>query len=161
MARGKKTKYIFKDGGGGEGTVELAAGEDPYQAWIEWMEAGMWPQVKTTEWIHGSVVDEQGNVEHYTFALHPEVPPCREDDIEHEWCSPLSVVGGLKENPGVWGHGAGVIIKEICAHCGVYRIIDTWAQDRSTGEQGLTSVEYWEPDPASLAFVESREANKE
>ena len=38
--------------------------------------------------------------------------------------------------------GGGVVIAEVCVQCGCKRTTDTWAQDRSTGEQGLTSVGY-------------------
>ena len=48
----------------------------------------------------------------------------------------------MAENPGVWGHGGGVIIEEHCTRCDATRTTDTWAQDGSTGQQGLTSVSY-------------------
>lgn len=81
-------------------------------------------------------------------------PPCVEGH-EHDWQSPVSVVGGIKENPGVWGHGGGVIIREACSHCGYFRVTDTWAQDPETGEEGLREVSYEEPDEASLAWAQS------
>jgi hypothetical protein len=87
-----------------------------------------------------------------TTAIEVDGPDC-EDGEEHEWRTPHSVLGGLAENPGVWGKGGGIISREVCAHCGGYRIVDTWAQDRSTGEQGLTSVSYEEADEDSLAWV--------
>lgn len=39
-----------------------------------------------------------------------------------------------------------MVIVETCAHCGVRKVTDTWAQDRETGEQGLTSVSYQDSD---------------
>jgi hypothetical protein len=54
------------------------------------------------------------------------------------------LVGGIEENPGVWGHGGGVVINEACVRCGCGRTTDTWAQDPSTGRQGLESVAYEE-----------------
>jgi hypothetical protein len=54
------------------------------------------------------------------------------------------------------GHGGGVIIREVCAHCGKYRVTDTWAQRMDTGAQGLEAVEYREADDASLAWIERR-----
>src|SRR5690606_20815209 len=44
----------------------------------------------------------------------------------------------------------------VCAYCGHYMIIDTWAQRRDTGEQGLRSVEYREPDEISREWAEAR-----
>jgi len=90
-----------------------------------------------------------------TIEIEPREPDC-EDGQTHDWQSPHEVVGGLEENPGVHGHGGGVVITEICAHCGLYRVTDTWAQDRETGEQGLTSVAYQEADDASSEWVSSR-----
>lgn len=87
-----------------------------------------------------------------TVTLEPDVPACA-DDHEHDWQSPYSVLGGLEENPGVQGHGGGVIIREVCTHCGTYRVTDTWAQRRDTGEQGLKSVDYEDADDASLIWL--------
>lgn len=36
----------------------------------------------------------------HTATLHPIEPEC--DDGEHKWESPVEIVGGIKENPGVW-----------------------------------------------------------
>ena len=95
----------------------------------------------------------------HRIAIEPEEPECEEG--EHEWVSPLSVVGGIAENPGCWGHGGGVIYTEVCLHCGAYRETDTWAQDRETGEQGLRSVTYRDADDESLAWVASHTATDE
>lgn len=90
-----------------------------------------------------------------TVAVAPEVPPC-EDGQEHDWRSPIEVVGGCRESPGVFGHGGGVIIREVCANCARYRIMDTWAQRMDTGEQGLTEVTYEAPDASSLEWLAGR-----
>ena len=45
------------------------------------------------------------------------------------------------------------MITEVCAQCGRYRVTDTWAQCRDTGEQGLRSVTYRPADDPSLAWV--------
>jgi hypothetical protein len=99
--------------------------------------------------------EETGEESWDTVTLEPEEPECAEGE-EHDWRSPYSVLGGLKENPGVWGHGGGAIIKEVCRLCGWYRTTDTWAQRPDTGEQGLTEVSYAEPDEDSLAYVERK-----
>jgi hypothetical protein len=124
----------------------------------EWLRTGSY-DVNTTLWLDAHVFsltedgecDERlGSVE---VTLHPEQPKCEEES--HEWCSPYDLLGGLKENPGVWGNGGGVIIREVCKHCGVKRVTNTWAQNPCTGEQGLTSVEYLDAGPAELEWVES------
>lgn len=76
----------------------------------------------------------------HTATLHPIEPEC--DDGEHKWESPVEIVGGIKENPGVWGHGGGVRIQEVCLKCGCGKLTDTWAQRLDTGEQGLRSITY-------------------
>lgn len=76
-----------------------------------------------------------------TVTLEPEEPECSHED-GHDWQSPHEIVGGLRENPGVQGHGGGVIIQEVCMHCGCGRTTDTWAQRPDTGRQGLREVSY-------------------
>lgn len=84
---------------------------------------------------------------------------------EHNWQSPHEIVGGCKESPGVRGHGGGVIICEVCMHCGCERETDTWDQDPETGRQGLTSVRYtpgkWAVDVAEDEVAECIDAAKE
>lgn len=87
----------------------------------------------------------------HTATLEPAQP----DECSGDWESPLEVVAGCRENPGVYGSGGGVIITEVDPVSGWYRVTDTWAQRPDTGEQGLRSVEYREPDERSLAWVAS------
>ncbi|NJO18565.1 MAG: hypothetical protein HC877_23410, partial [Thioploca sp.] len=84
-----------------------------------------------------------GEYESATVTLHPEEPECPKG--EHEWESPFRIVGGIKENPGIWGNGGGIIIDQVCIHCYAGRTKNTWAQDPQTGVQGLTSVTYYPP----------------
>jgi len=70
-----------------------------------------------------------------TVTIDPPEPVCIEIEgfrSEHDWQSPSS----HPQNPG------GVIVHEICTHCGVRRIRDTCATRNDTGEQGLKSVRY-------------------
>lgn len=76
-----------------------------------------------------------------TVALDPEEPDCVDGD-DHDWQRPLEIVGGIAENPGVWGHGGGVLIHDVCMRCGCGRHRDTWAQDPTDGTQGLQSLRY-------------------
>lgn len=100
--------------------------------------------------IHCPLTGEEASS---TVMLEPEEPECL-DDGGHDWQSPFALVGGIKENPGVWGHGGGVIIHEACVRCGCRRTTDTWAQRRDTGEQGLTEVSY---EPGYYDLSETRE----
>ena len=87
-----------------------------------------------------------------TFSIHPD----EDDTCQHAWKTPYAIVGGSEANPGVWSNGGGVIIKEVCAKCGAYKVTDTWAQS-SDGIQGLTSVKYLPPDEESAAWAEGNE----
>ena len=93
-----------------------------------------------------------------TVALHPREPGCT-DHRDHDWRSPICIVGGNRENPGVIGHGGGVKIHEVCRHCGTHMHTNTWAQRPDTGEQGLRSIRYEPADDESLAWVASQPDN--
>lgn len=90
--------------------------------------------------------------QYVTVALPPDEPDC-ERSSGHDWVAPHELVGGLRDNPGVFWKGGGVIINEVCRHCGAYRVTDTWTSDPNTGREGLTSVRYKEPDEASLRWL--------
>ena len=98
--------------------------------------------------------DEYGaeNRETHKVVLHPDAPVCTQE--EHAWCSPHEVVGGIEQSPGVSGHGGGVIIREVCRHCGCYRVTDTWHVDSLTGQ--IYEAVWYEPaDDASLNWLDS------
>lgn len=99
--------------------------------------------------------DLTGETDSVTVDVQPKEPDCA-DGCQHHWKAPIELVGGIAVNPGVVGHGGGVVMHEICAHCGVHRHTDTWATRRDTGEQGLVKIRYSEPDADSLAWVTSR-----
>lgn len=131
-----------------------------------YVEDGDWGEPESTEWIHvrawragyriedGALEEIEIDDETYSIEIDTPEPDCDDDSDEHDWCSPFSVVGGIKENPGVWGHGGGVKITEVCRHCGTYRDTDTWATNRSDGTQGHTTIAYREPDEESTAWAE-------
>lgn len=87
-----------------------------------------------------------------TLTIDPPAPDCA-DECEHDWQTPYTVVGGVRENPGVWGSGHGQVrCTSVCSHCGTYVTIDYGATDRSNGSQ-MTSTSYREPDELSLAWI--------
>ena len=147
------------DDGNWEEHYQTDSGEEAAQ---EYADDGDWGEVNKTIWIKidawqtGYVLDDDEIVElvidreSHRIEINPNEPDCEEDQ-DHDWQSPYSVLGGIKENPGVWGHGGGVIYREVCAHCGKYRVTDTWANDG--GYQGLTSVSYEDADDLSLKWI--------
>jgi hypothetical protein len=137
--------------------VHFVDASDAAEAASAYVDGGDWPEVESTVWHSitcwraGLVFDgEDVEVDRYcvtreTIAAHPDEPACTADD-GHEWKSPHSVVGGLKENPGCWGHGGGVKTAEVCLSCGTLRHTDTWATNPCDGTQGHTSIEYEKGD---------------
>ena len=151
----------------GHGDVVDYPDESREDAAREYVDGGEWNATETTwievtTWQRAYVLDVDGDVvelrvdaDWHSITLDPDEPECVAD--EHDWQSPHEVVGGLAENPGVYGHGGGVIITEVCAHCGRYRVRDTWAQNRTNGVQGLESVEYRNADDASSEWIAKRQ----
>lgn len=151
-------KYICDDG---NAEVEIEAKTSKEAAEI-YVEGGDWGETSSTIWINVWVfpLDEDGNKiedesKNITICVDPEEPEC--SNLDHNWESPYEVLGGLKENPGVYGNGGGVIIATVCSHCGKYKITDSWAQNPENGEQGLDSVEYREADEKSLNWIENND----
>lgn len=139
------------DDGNAEIEIEADSAQDAAQ---EYVDGGSWGEVESTIWITVYVESDDSEREGITIALDPTEPDC--EASEHDWRSPLSLVGGIKENPGVQGHGGGVVIHEVCGYCGSHRHRDTWAQNPETGEQGLDSVSYDEADAESRAYADKR-----
>jgi hypothetical protein len=134
-------KYELRDDSNQE-TIEARDLADARRQAGAWARAGDWNEPEETIWIRVTIFDEDGDwVDTVHVAIDPTEPACSGYE-EHDWRAPHALVGGLKENPGVHGHGGGIVIAEVCVRCGCKRTTDTWAQDRSTGEQGLTSVSY-------------------
>jgi hypothetical protein len=129
-------------------------GETAQEAAEEYVDGGDWGESDSTWWC--SVWCEPvggGEAERVKVRVDPPEPEC--PGGLHDWDSPYELLGGLRENPGVWGHGGGVMIREVCRNCGWYRVTDTWAQDRCDGEQGLESVSYRLPCEDSLLWAEN------
>lgn len=85
--------------------------------------------------------DEWEYVEEFVLRIDPEEPPCVDAD-DHDWQAPVEIVGGIEENPGVFGNGGGVVIVDVCLRCGCRRTKDTWARNPVTGDEGATRVSY-------------------
>lgn len=135
--------------GNGDTHGEFDSAEEAAEAFANGGDWGGEDGVTKTIWVrvcaYREGIDADGDVvrvdeETHTISVDPDEPDCCAP--EHDWHSPLSLVGGCKENPGVFGHGGGTISHEICRNCGTERICDSWAQNPETGEQGLDSVQY-------------------
>lgn len=112
------------------------------------VEATQWNTVYA--WQTGYVLCEDGESakltigrDRYTSVIEPTEPDCVRGN-DHDWHQP----------DYARGHGGGAVYREVCARCGARKVTDTWAQDMSTGEQGLTSVSYEDADAVSLAWAD-------
>jgi hypothetical protein len=134
--------YSLRDSEGSETEIEAESMSHAKVLAREWVEDGDWNCVDKTFWVTVEISDE-GEEEScsITVAIDPPEPDCLRD-CEHDWQSPYEIVGGIESNPGVWGNGGGVIVHEVCMYCHMLKRTDTWAQDPSTGRQGLTSIKY-------------------
>lgn len=141
---GNYTEYYDSD----KYTEEQAA--EAYASEYDRSEETQWHDIEV--WKDG--VDGDGELARafsstHTVRLDPVEPACI--DGEHAWDNPYWLFGGMKENPGVWGRGCGVLCREACSKCGTYRTTDTSAQHN--GQQGLTKVSYSPPDERSLHWL--------
>jgi hypothetical protein len=151
IARARGRRVWVADDGNAEVEYETEFRREAAQEYVDdgdWGERGgtCWVTVYTYPryYVGAERIDDPDDRESHAIPIEAKVPDCPEG--EHEWCSPHSVVRGIKANPGVWGKGGGVVVHEVCRHCGVEQVTDTWAQDPSTGAQGLTSVTYHDLD---------------
>lgn len=134
--------WILREEGEDYDTVEASSAAEALEEARSNVDRANYGDAQGTFWIDVEVrCEATGEEESCTVTCDEEEPECLEA-AAHEWQSPHEIVGGIRENPGVWGHGGGVIIAEVCLHCGCERSTDTWAQRPDTGEQGLQSVRY-------------------
>lgn len=154
-------EYTLRDEGGAEETIEAEDWTDAERQAEEWLRDGDWDTsegpIHVSCWVFAT--DEDGDAEgpplRVTVTIEQPAPKCVDGQREsHDWQAPYSLVGGCKENPGVWGNGGGVIIREVCMRCGCARKINTWAHHPSTGEQGLTETTY-EVDAYTMDEIEA------
>jgi hypothetical protein len=153
---------------GGEETIEAASLDEAIEAAEEWVRGGEYSQdehsVSVQYWVEelppeDAPDDWEGEEHDGTVEMHPEEPECKPIDPDdhatgHDWQRPIEVVGGIEENPGVWGHGGGVKSTSVCAQCGMYYQRDTWHDDGRGGH--METEEYEDADDASEAWVRSR-----
>jgi len=128
-------KWLVDDGQSQE-TFEAENADEAREKGEDWLREGEWGDdgCVVTATVR-SVDDSQWGetrfgIEVTIDADQESLDPYHSDHIgsghEHEWQSPYSVVGGCKENPGVWASlsvaslGSGVAILEVC-QCGARR----------------------------------------
>lgn len=114
-------KYQIRDHDSGcEETVDAASLEEAKEKAQEWLATGDYGDQE--DYCHATIADEDGNETVVELVVGgPPEPPCVSGN-HHEWESPYELVGGIRENPGVWGLDCGQLkILEVCCNCGRYR----------------------------------------
>lgn len=137
-------KYMCNDG---NAAVEIEA-DSAQEAAQEYVDGGDWGDGLKTFWVDVWVTPASENhgfdaagCERITITAHPDEPDCPHP-AGHLWARPWELLGGLKENPGVWGQGGGVVGEDVCLLCGCSKHWTNWATRPDTGQEGLESVEY-------------------
>ena len=140
MKQEQKQRYTLRDCESGvELEIEAESLADAHRQANAW-QVDAYPNVERTIWVDTQIRVEGETVSTAVTQIDPPEPKC--SGGEHEWTDDIALVGGIKENPGVWGHGAGVLMFDACKRCGCQRTIDTWAQRPDTGQEGFSSVSY-------------------
>jgi hypothetical protein len=86
---------------------------------------------------------------------------CGPEDEDHDWQSPHALVGGVKENPGVWsGVGTTYLTLRVCVRCGTYRHETDRGSQRNPGELPV-EVSYEPADQASLAWAREQHEDEQ
>lgn len=116
-----------------ETTIEAADLESAWDAAEEWAldfdgddydgDGDYGDYVSRSAYGHLIVADDESGEERSGMVLVAEAEDDDGCDGPHEWTRPHDVVGGLRENPGVWSRGGlHLEFRSVCARCGVLRI---------------------------------------
>lgn len=133
--------FILKEEQGITKNIKCNSIDEAITVAHEWAAEGDYNDPESTIWIDTLILDEDGDIaDKVITSINPKEPKCISS--KHDWQSPIEFVGGIKENPGVFGNGGGVIIIEACMNCGCKRTVNTWATRPDNGIQGLTSIKY-------------------
>lgn len=137
--------------------IKAESMEDAVEAAVESWQSGSWErrvdvEVRVVELDDDG--EEVGAVEWVIVECGDDpTPPDCADGHKHDWRSPFSCVGGIKENPGVWSCGGTAMrYLECCPHCGAYKEETRLGTQRNPGQ--CDEVEYRDADEKSLAWVE-------
>lgn len=134
--------------------VEASPNEDVETVYIEWEDS---PQNADDVCMDGEIDEEatsSNDAHDCSGEYSDELPECEiSEDGEHDWQSPHSVVGGIKENPGVWSNsGTCWTTKSVCACCGKYKS-ETDKGSQCHPDQASCVIEIEDADEASLAWI--------
>ena len=159
----KPKRYEIREDSGASEIIEADSLEDAMNQARDWASDGSY-QERVMVTVRATLLDRKGKPVPYETASdeveagpEPEEPECAEGK-EHDWCAPYEVVGGIEENPGVWGlGGTSMSFLTVCRHCGSYRTVLSRGSQRNPGELE-EETSYEEPNEASLEWVEEEKS---
>lgn len=135
-------EYPVREESGAQTVVKAYSLDEAIEQAEEWVSEGAYDVETKTFYVPAWVTDTDGEEHEIKIRFDPEEPECSGEypDV-HDWSDDYELVGGIRENPGVWGHGGGIIIVVQCKICGMRRKTDTWGQGEN-GEQGVEIISY-------------------
>lgn len=153
------TRWRIREDSGAEEIIDAASLDEALEAARDWAAEGSYDERVMVE-VRVQEIDAGGagiGDVHYTeveAGPEPEEPECASVD-DHDWQTPYHLVGGCRENPGVWGGaGTSMSFRSVCRRCGTYRLRRITGSQRNPGEVPET-VTYEDADDASRRWVES------
>lgn len=155
--------YEIREESGASEVIEAASIEEALEKAQEWASEGSYDErVMVRVWAHELDEDGEPTGESLSGEVEagpepkPEATDCGTEDDDHDWDSPLELVGGLRENPGVFSTGGTSFRYEyVCSKCGMYKTVRTAGAQKNPGELDET-IEYSAADERSLAWVEEQ-----
>lgn len=115
--------YTVGDGVGGDQEYEADNIAEALENAADWASDGDWGTGRS--YLRVSATDWAGYCESTEVVVgeEPKAPVCEHsEDGEHDWQSPYEIVGGIRENPGVWSvRGTQMRFMEVCAGCGLIK----------------------------------------
>lgn len=156
-------RYEIREDSGASKIITASSLDEALEIACDWVAGGEYDE-RVMVSVYVDEIDENGDVvpgEHASDEVavgpfpKPESTECGDGDEDHDWVRPLDVVGGCRENPGVFSDG-GTSMKfySICSKCGIYKIERHSGSQRNPGALD-ESIEYRQADDSSLSWVEN------
>lgn len=151
-------QYRISDGGASE-IIEADNLEAAVKAAKEWASEGSYDERVMVDVSIQGIDDDGDYTDEYELVEveagpEPEEPECA-DGEEHEWESPYKIVGGFKENPGVWSLGGTTMsFRSVCCYCGAHKHETSYGSQRNPGQ--CDQVTYDEADDETKDWLKHR-----
>ena len=132
-------KYIISEDSGASEIIDADDLEAALEAAKEWASEGSYDErVMVSVCVRGIDDDGEYTDEYDSSEVEagpePEAPECAEGE-EHAWESPYEIVGGCKDNPGVWGLGGTTLtFHSVCCRCGAHKHETSYGSQRNPGQ---------------------------